>query len=145
VRKRLMTAYTVSGALAGLAGLLWVGRYSIAFTELASGDELAVIAACVIGGVSTGGGVGTVCGALDSREQRQAGRHGRPRVRVPERGLRSRLSHDRSAARSAGSRLDALAVVRYRQWPDAESPAKGEGFLEQYAQILRIYELPPGT
>ena len=64
VRRRLMLAYTVSGLLAGLAGLLWVGRYSIAFTELASGYELTVIAACVIGGVSIGGGVGTVAGAV---------------------------------------------------------------------------------
>jgi len=64
VRRRLMMAYTVSGMLAGLAGLLWVGRYSIAFTELASGYELTVIAACVIGGVSIGGGVGTVAGAV---------------------------------------------------------------------------------
>ena len=54
----------VNTTLAGLAGLLWVGRYSIAFTELASGFELTVIAACVIGGVSIGGGVGTVSGAL---------------------------------------------------------------------------------
>ena len=59
-----MMAYTLSGACAGLGGLLWVGRYSIAFTELASGYELTVIAACVIGGVSMGGGVGTVGGAL---------------------------------------------------------------------------------
>jgi len=64
IRGRLTMAYTISGALAGLAGLLWVGRYSIAFTELASGYELTVIAACVIGGVSIGGGVGTVGGAL---------------------------------------------------------------------------------
>ncbi|SIS02358.1 rhamnose ABC transporter membrane protein [Sphaerotilus natans] len=64
VQRRLMMAYTLSGLLAGLAGLLWVGRYAIAFTELASGFELTVIAACVIGGVSIGGGVGTVGGAL---------------------------------------------------------------------------------
>lgn len=64
VGRRLMMAYTLSGMLAGLAGLLWVGRYAIAFTELASGYELTVIAACVIGGVSIGGGVGTVAGAL---------------------------------------------------------------------------------
>jgi len=64
VNRRLMLAYTASGLLAGLAGLLWVGRYSIAFTELASGFELTVIAACVIGGVSIGGGVGTVSGAV---------------------------------------------------------------------------------
>ena len=64
VRQRLVMAYTFSGLLAGLAGLLWVGRYSIAFSELASGYELTVIAACVIGGVSIGGGVGTIAGAL---------------------------------------------------------------------------------
>ena len=63
VRQRLLMVYTLSGALAGLAGLLWVGRYAIAFTELASGFELTVIASCVIGGVSIGGGVGSVAGA----------------------------------------------------------------------------------
>jgi rhamnose transport system permease protein len=64
VQRRLVMAYTLSGLLAGLAGLLWVGRYSIAFSELASGYELTVIAACVIGGVSIGGGVGTLGGAV---------------------------------------------------------------------------------
>ncbi|WP_457321788.1 ABC transporter permease [Roseateles sp. P5_E11] len=64
VSQRIRMAYTLSGACAGLAGLLWVGRYAIAFTELAAGFELTVIAACVIGGVSIAGGVGTVGGAL---------------------------------------------------------------------------------
>ena len=63
VLARLRLVYTLSGMLAGLAGLLWVGRYSIAYTELASGYELTVVAACVIGGVSIGGGVGSVLGA----------------------------------------------------------------------------------
>ena len=61
---RLLQVYTMSGALAGLSGLLWVGRYSIAFTELAAGFEMTVIASCVIGGVSTAGGIGNVMGAL---------------------------------------------------------------------------------
>jgi rhamnose transport system permease protein len=64
VQRRLMMVYTLSGLLAGLSGLLWVGRYSIAFTELAAGYELTVIAACVIGGVSIGGGIGSVGGAV---------------------------------------------------------------------------------
>ena len=64
VTRRIRMAYMLSGALAGLAGLLWVGRYAIAFTELAAGFELTVIAACVIGGISIAGGVGTVGGAL---------------------------------------------------------------------------------
>jgi rhamnose transport system permease protein len=63
VKRRLLMVYALSGMLAGLAGLLWVGRYAIAFTELAAGYELTVIAACVIGGVSIGGGVGNVLGA----------------------------------------------------------------------------------
>ena len=58
-----MLVYTLSGMLAGLSGLLWVGRYSVAYTELAAGYELTVIAACLIGGVSIGGGVGSVVGA----------------------------------------------------------------------------------
>ena len=64
VQRRRMMVYTLSGLLAGLSGLLWVGRYSIAFTELAAGYELTVIAACVIGGVSIGGGIGSVGGAV---------------------------------------------------------------------------------
>jgi rhamnose transport system permease protein len=64
VARRQVMAYTFSGLLAGLAGLLWVGRYSIAFSELAAGYELTVVAACVIGGVSIGGGVGTISGAV---------------------------------------------------------------------------------
>jgi rhamnose transport system permease protein len=41
-----------------------VARYGVAYSEIANGYELTVIAACVIGGVSIGGGVGTVPGAL---------------------------------------------------------------------------------
>jgi len=63
-RRRLLQVYALSGALAGLVGVLWVGRYAIAFTELAAGYELTVIAACVIGGVSIAGGIGSVGGAM---------------------------------------------------------------------------------
>ncbi len=64
VKQRLALVYTVSGAIAGLCGYLWVARYAIAYTEVAQGFELTVIAACVIGGISIGGGVGTVAGAV---------------------------------------------------------------------------------
>jgi rhamnose transport system permease protein len=57
-------AYAISGAIAGMSGYLWVARYGVAYVEIASGYELTVIAACVIGGVSIGGGVGTVAGTL---------------------------------------------------------------------------------
>jgi rhamnose transport system permease protein len=62
-RARLMWTYALSGAVAGLCGYLWVARYAVAYTEIAYGFEFTVIAACVIGGVSIGGGVGTVAGA----------------------------------------------------------------------------------
>ena len=57
-------AFTIAGAVAGLCGYLWISRYVIASVEVASGYELTIIAACVIGGVSIAGGIGTVAGAL---------------------------------------------------------------------------------
>ncbi len=57
-------AFCISGMVSGLAGYLWVSRYVIASTEVANGYELQIIAACVIGGVSIAGGIGTVGGAV---------------------------------------------------------------------------------
>lgn len=57
-------AFVLSGALAGLTGYLWVARYAVAYVDIAGGFELDVVAACVIGGVSIAGGVGTVGGAV---------------------------------------------------------------------------------
>jgi rhamnose transport system permease protein len=59
-----LMAYGISGAVAGLCGYLWVARFGVAYSEIASGYELTIIAACVIGGVSIAGGVGTVLGTL---------------------------------------------------------------------------------
>jgi rhamnose transport system permease protein len=57
-------AYTVCGALAGLCGYLWVARFAVAYTDIALGFELQVIAACLIGGVAIAGGVGSVIGVV---------------------------------------------------------------------------------
>ena len=57
-------AFVISGALAGLAGYLWVSRYGVAYVDLAGGFELEVVAACVIGGISIAGGVGSAAGAM---------------------------------------------------------------------------------
>lgn len=57
-------AFTLSGALAGLTGYLWVARYAVAYVDIAAGFELDVIAACVIGGISIAGGIGSVGGAV---------------------------------------------------------------------------------
>ncbi|MBD8065385.1 ABC transporter permease [Devosia sp. PTR5] len=57
-------AFVLSGAISGLCGYLWISRYVIASVEVAGGYELTIVAACVIGGVSIAGGIGTVAGAL---------------------------------------------------------------------------------
>jgi len=57
-------AFCLSGLLAGIAGYLWVARYAVAYVDIAAGFELDVIAACVIGGISIAGGIGSVGGAV---------------------------------------------------------------------------------
>ena len=52
------------GAIAGLCGYLWVSRYAVAYVDVAAGFELDVVAACVIGGISIAGGIGSVGGAV---------------------------------------------------------------------------------
>jgi len=57
-------AYTICGAIAGLCGYLWVARFAVAYTDIALGFELQVIAACLIGGVAIAGGKGSAIGVL---------------------------------------------------------------------------------
>jgi rhamnose transport system permease protein len=57
-------AYTICGAIAGLCGYLWAARFAVAYTDIALGFELQVIAACLIGGVAIAGGTGSVAGVL---------------------------------------------------------------------------------
>lgn len=56
--------YVVSGAIAGLAGVLWTLRYSSARADNGAGIELAVVAAVLLGGVSIFGGRGNLPGVL---------------------------------------------------------------------------------
>ena len=60
-------AFVISGALAGLTGYLWVARYAVAYVDIAGGFELEVVAACVIGGVSIAGGIGSVAALMGWR------------------------------------------------------------------------------
>ena len=63
-RRLEIAAFVACGALAGLAGFLYVGRFGTINVTAGSGLELAAIAAAVVGGVSTLGGSGTVMGAF---------------------------------------------------------------------------------
>lgn len=57
-------AFMLSGGMAGLCGYLWVSRYAVAYVDVANGFELDSVAACVIGGISIAGGIGTVAGTV---------------------------------------------------------------------------------
>lgn len=60
----LFLVYTIMGGLSGLCGVLWVSKFASAQGDTASGYELTVIAACILGGVSIAGGSGKLAGVL---------------------------------------------------------------------------------
>lgn len=60
----LVIVYGIAGALYGLAGVLEAARTGGATNNYGNMYELDAIAACVVGGVSTSGGIGTVAGVL---------------------------------------------------------------------------------
>lgn len=64
VRKHITAVYVVSGALAGLGGMIAASRINSGQPNFGDGLELDVIAAVVIGGASLFGGRGTVLGSL---------------------------------------------------------------------------------
>ena len=63
VARRVLLAFVASGALAGLAGVLYAARYATVSSSAGTGLELNAVAAAVIGGVAITGGSGTVVGA----------------------------------------------------------------------------------
>jgi len=64
VRGVEMTSYIISGALAGLAGILMVSQYRSGGPTYGTAYELRVIAAVVVGGTSLAGGQGRMIGTL---------------------------------------------------------------------------------
>ncbi|BAN25237.1 inner-membrane translocator [Caballeronia insecticola] len=63
VDRRVMIGFALSGAIAGLAGVLWLARFGTVDASTAKGIELQVVAAAVVGSVAITGGVGTIAGA----------------------------------------------------------------------------------
>ncbi len=57
-------AYTMTGALCALSGIINAGLLATAATNAGQGNELDVIAAVVIGGASLSGGEGSIIGAI---------------------------------------------------------------------------------
>jgi len=62
VPSRVLAAFACAGLLAGFDGALWASRYATIDARVASGFELTVIAAVVVGGVGIRGGSGTILG-----------------------------------------------------------------------------------
>jgi len=63
VGRRIFTAFTASGAIAGVAGVLWAAQYQTVDSTAGTGYELTVISAVVVGGVAIFGGSGSAVGA----------------------------------------------------------------------------------
>ncbi|MFI9529060.1 ABC transporter permease [Micromonospora rosaria] len=63
VGRRVFFAFLASGALAGLAGVLYAARFGTVDANAGLGLELNVVAAVVVGGVAIFGGSGSVYGA----------------------------------------------------------------------------------
>lgn len=64
VRRVRVSAYALAGAMAGLAGIVWVNQYQSARGDNADGAILFVLTAVVLGGVSIKGGSGRALGVL---------------------------------------------------------------------------------
>jgi rhamnose transport system permease protein len=63
VGRRVFMAFTVSGAIAGVAGVLWAAQYGTVDSTAGTGYELQVVSAVVVGGVAIFGGSGSAVGA----------------------------------------------------------------------------------
>jgi rhamnose transport system permease protein len=61
--RRVLVAFILAGALAGLGGVLFTARFGTVDATAGTGYELTVVAAAVVGGVAIFGGTGSVYGA----------------------------------------------------------------------------------
>ena len=62
-RRVVFAAFALCGALAGVAGVMWVMEFGTINGTSATGVVLAIVAAVVVGGVNIFGGSGTLAGA----------------------------------------------------------------------------------
>lgn len=63
-KRTLLLVYSLSGLMAALASLVYLGRLSAAKTSMGNDLNLQVITAVVLGGTSTTGGIGSVVGTF---------------------------------------------------------------------------------
>lgn len=63
IARRVFFTFLLSGGISGLGGVIWATQYNTIDATAATGLELEVIAAVVVGGVAIFGGSGSVVGA----------------------------------------------------------------------------------
>lgn len=64
VDRHKLFLFTLTGTMSGIASVVYTFRFSLSQPDNATGMELLVISACLLGGVSIFGGVGTMWGVL---------------------------------------------------------------------------------
>ncbi|MEA1883451.1 MAG: sugar ABC transporter permease [Thermotogota bacterium] len=64
IKKVMLNVYVLNGLMAALAGILLTSRLNAASVQAGTTAELDAIGACVIGGASLSGGIGTISGAV---------------------------------------------------------------------------------
>ncbi|MAS33690.1 MAG: ABC transporter permease [Anaerolineaceae bacterium] len=64
VNRYKLIIYSYSGLMAGIAGWIFVSRFTTTRSDMGSGIELDVIAAVVLGGTSIFGGTGSIAGTV---------------------------------------------------------------------------------
>ncbi|MDC7226848.1 MAG: sugar ABC transporter permease [Spirochaetales bacterium] len=64
IKASTMIVFAMNGVVAAIAGIFLSSRLNSASSAAASGAELDAIAACVIGGISMLGGIGTISGVM---------------------------------------------------------------------------------
>jgi D-xylose transport system permease protein len=63
-RRTILKVFTLMGLLSAIAAAIYAARLNLATLDIGQSDELYVIAACVVGGVSFAGGIGSIPGAV---------------------------------------------------------------------------------
>lgn len=60
--RTMLLSYVICGVLAAIAGIIFCSRIGFVTSTTGSGYEMKAVAACVLGGISLAGGVGSVLG-----------------------------------------------------------------------------------
>lgn len=66
VEKVRMTVFTLTGLMCGFAGVFYASKLGSIKSDVGAGFDLEAISMCVLGGISTAGGKGTMVGAVIS-------------------------------------------------------------------------------